>query len=325
MIYKPPFKITNNIIKLAQDISKELGFLIGTKLKYQTPHLRKNIKVQTIQSSLAIEGNSLTVDKITTILNGRRVLALQKDIIEVKNAIKVYKNLKIYNPLLIDDLLKAHKIIMQSLISDNGQWRSRAVGLVDGNKVTHIAPKAERVPYLMENLFEFLQNKKEISWLIKACIFHYELEFIHPFSDGNGRMGRLWQQLILMQEDDIFEYLPIETLIKNNQSQYYKVLGQCDENGNSTLFIEFMLEQILSIILLYTKNNVSKINTPESRLLFSKNYFKQKKFSRKEYVLLHKDISTATASRDLKYGLLKGELTKYGENNQTRYRFNIKL
>ena len=321
MSYKPPFKITNNILLLIQDISKSLGFLSGAKLKLQPTTLRKSNKIQTIQSSLAIEGNNLTIDQITAVLLGKKVLAPKKDIIEVQNAIKVYEQICNYNPLSLNDFLNSHKLLLQDLAEDNGKWRSGNVGIMRGNKVVHIAPKAKKVNDLMLELFDFLKSNKDVSWLIKACVFHYELELIHPFSDGNGRMGRLWQQIILMKEDKIFEYIPIEALIKDNQEQYYKVLGICDNVGESTLFIEFMLEQISHAIGSYNENILSNVNTPTMRLEYARDYFINKSFSRKEYILLHKNISTATASRDLKYALDQKKLQRIGDKNQSIYRF----
>lgn len=321
MSYQPPFNINNNILKLAQDISKALGFLSGAKLRAQPTQLRKSNKIKTIQSSLSIEGNSLTLKQITAILQGQRVLAPKKDISEAQNAIKVYEELNSYNPLSLKDFLNAHKVMMDGLITDNGKWRSSAVGIMQASKVAHLAPPAKRVGILMNDLFSFLKSSKALSWLIKACVFHYELEFTHPFSDGNGRMGRLWQQVILMQEDVIFEYLPIETLIKENQQQYYKVLGICDKAGESTIFIEFMLEQTLSALTDYNDNILSTVTTPSTRLEYAKECFANKTFSRKDYLLLHKDISTATASRDLKYASEKGSLYKLGNKNQTLYKF----
>lgn len=321
MSYKPRFKITNNILLLIQDISKALGFLSGAKLKIQPTKLRKSNKIKTIQSSLAIEGNSLTIDQITAILLGKRVLAPKKDIIEVQNAIKVYEQICNYDPLSLNDFLNSHKLLLQDLIEDNGQWRSKGVGIMQGNKIVHIAPKAKTVGKLMLELFDFLKSNKDLSWLIKACVFHYELELIHPFSDGNGRMGRLWQQIILMKEDKIFEYIPIETLIKDNQEQYYEVLRLCDKAGESTLFIEFMLGQIRYAINSYNENILSNVTTPHMRLEYARDHFVNRNFSRKEYILLHKDISTATASRDLKYAVEQKALQKIGDKNQSFYRF----
>ncbi len=320
---KPSFTITAKILKLAQDISQKIGYLYGSKLTLAPVTLRKVNKIKTIQSSLAIEGNTLSADQITAILENKRVIAPKKEIIEVENAIHVYNKMREFNPISINSFLNAHKIMMKSLIKDNGLWRRGNVGIMQGNKVSRIAPQAKMLPKLMTKLFEFISSNEEISWLIKACIFHYELEFIHPFSDGNGRMGRLWQQLILMKEDKIFEYIPIETLIKENQHEYYEVLAQCDNLGQSTLFIEFMLQQIYICLAIYCDNTMSEINTPIARLNFAAENFQKQPFSRKDYILLHKNISTSTASRDLKLGINKHKLKNIGQNNQTLYKFII--
>jgi len=182
-------------------------------------------------------------------------------------------------------------------------------------------PPANRVPKLMADLFSFIKTKDSLPWLIKACVFHYELEFIHPFKDGNGRMGRLWQQLLLMKEDLVFEFIPVETIIKAKQHKYYSVLEKCDQLGNSTLFIEFSLKQILAALTAYTSSTISTINTPTARLDFVKDKLGFSWFSRKEYITLHKDISTATASRDLLLGIKTGKVITQGFKNQARYQF----
>jgi len=318
---KPPFQITNKILELLQDISYELGILVGAKLYTPPIKLRKNNHIKTLQSSLAIEGNTLSLEQITDIINGKRVLAPEKDILEVKNAIKLYNDLTIFNPFKVESLLKAHEILMQGLIEDNGNWRKGNAGIFKGTEIIHFAPPANRIPVLMQDLFEFMEQNGDISLIIKACIFHYELEFIHPFSDGNGRIGRLWQQLLLMQTNKIFEYISVESLIRNNQSEYYSVLSKCDKLGESTLFIEFMLSQILAALKLYSDNTIYEADTPLSRIEFAKNVLANKWFSRKDYISMHKNISTATASRDLSYGLAQGILVSKGDRNQTYYRF----
>ncbi|WP_417904949.1 Fic family protein [Candidatus Tisiphia endosymbiont of Micropterix aruncella] len=318
---KPPFQVSNKVLTLLQDIAYELGILSGAKLSLPAVKLRKSNQIKTIHSSLAIEGNSLSLDQITNIIDGKPVLGSKNDIIEVNNAIKLYNNLHKLNPLSIDYLLEAHRLLMQELIVDNGYFRASGVGIFKGDEITHIAPKASRVPLLMDKLFQFIKQNKDIPWLIKACVFHYELAFIHPFSDGNGRMGRLWQQLLLMKADPIFKYIPVEVLIKNEQSEYYNVLAECDKAGESTLFIEFMATQILKTLQLYVNNVVSPVKTPKSRLEFAKIKLPNSWFSRKDYILLHKDISSASASRDLIFGVKEGILTYKGIKNQTCYKF----
>lgn len=180
---QPPFDITPTILALSQRITHELGFLSGVKLPATPLHLRKNSQIKTIQASLAIEGNTLSLEQVTDLLQGKRVIAPVKDIQEVKNAIAVYEHLKDWNPQSMADLLKAHHRLMQNLANDNGKFRAGGVGVFKGNKVKHVAPQANRVPELMKQLFDFIQNDNQFSWLIKACIFHYEFVFIHPFSE----------------------------------------------------------------------------------------------------------------------------------------------
>lgn len=318
---KPPFQITNKILGLLQDISYELGILAGSTLYSQPVKLRKNNQIKTIHSSLAIEGNSLSVEQITDIINGKRVLAPEKDILEVNNAIKLYNDLTIFDSCSVESLLKAHKILMQGLVEDNGKWRKGNAAIFKGTEIIHFAPPASRVSLLMQDLFNFINKNDGTSEIIKACIFHYEFEFIHPFSDGNGRIGRLWQQLLLMQTNKIFEYISVESLIRNNQSEYYSVLSKCDKLGESTLFIEFMLDQIVTALRLYSNNVVYEASTPLARMEFAKVNLMDKWFSRKDYISVHKNISTATASRDLLYGLENKLLISKGDKNQTYYKF----
>src|SRR5690606_20679667 len=252
---KPPYQITDKILKLVVSISEKLGEINAVHLYKPPTELRKKNRIKTIQSSLEIEGNTLTEEQITALLENKRVLAPRKDIIEVKNAIKVYEQLNEFNPYKLKDLEKAHGILMNGLIDNAGKLRTANVGIVKGSKVEHIAPSGSMIKGLMNDLFSYLTANEEIV-LIKSCVFHYEFEFIHPFLDGNGRMGRLWQTLILMDKYPVFEYLPVESLIKTNQDTYYKVLSQSDKIGASTPFIEFMLGIILQSLenLLTTQN-----------------------------------------------------------------------
>lgn len=319
---QPPFDITPTILALSQRITHELGLLSGIQLPSMPIFLRKDSQIKTIQASLAIEGNTLSIEQITDLLQGKRVIAPVKDIQEVKNAIAVYERLKDWNPESIPDLLKAHHRLMQGLASDNGKFRAGGVGIFKGNKVKHVAPQANRVPQLMKQLFDFIQNDNQFSWLIKACVFHYEFVFIHPFSDGNGRMARLWQQLLLMQEHPVFELITVENLIKVNQSTYYDVLSTCDHSGKSTLFIEFSLQQLFEALKNYSATYTTTAHTSTDRLELAKNTFKTQWFCRKDYLELHKTISTSTASRDLSSGIKIKNLLKKGIGSQTCYRFS---
>lgn len=211
---------------------------------------------------------------------------------------------------------------MKGLINSNGEWRQKAVGIFKDKKISHIAPSAKRVENLMIDLFDFTKKKKNVPWLLKACIFHYELEFIHPFEDGNGRMGRLWQQLLLMKENSIFEFISVESLIRNHQTEYYQVLEKCDHQGQSTEFVEFSLKHILSAIKEYTINISSQVINEAQRLNYAKTLIKTW-FNRKQYMTLLKNISSATASRDLAAGIQKKLLIKKGEKNQILYKFSL--
>lgn len=320
MTYIPPFSITPRILSLSQAISHALGVLEGEKLDVEPVKLRRENNIKTIQSSLAIEGNTLSLAQVTHIFEGIRVIGPQKDIIEVKNALLVYEKFDQLNPLSMRDFLYAHKILMNDLIKDNGQWRQSGVGIFKGEKVAHVAPPAKRVPDLMKDLFDFLKKNKETPLLLKACIFHYELEFIHPFMDGNGRMGRLWQQLLLAKENPIFKFVTVEELIRHNQKNYYAVLSECDKAGDSTLFIEFSLNLILMALENYRKSiSITSVKDPTSRLTYARKTLQGHWFSRKEYMDVFKDLSTSTASRDLKMGLDQKLLEKKGDQNQSLY------
>lgn len=316
---KPPYDITPKILKLITSISEKIGEINATFLDKPSPTLRKQNKIKTIHSSLKIEGNTLTEEQITSLLENKRVIGPKKDVLEVLNAIEIYENIEKYNPLSEKSFLKAHSVLMSELIEKPGKYRKQGVGIVKGSKVEHLAPPHENVPFLMKDLFEYLKTD-EIE-LIKSCVFHYEIEFIHPFLDGNGRMGRLWQTLILIEKYPVFEYIPFETLISKNQEEYYKVLALCDKTGKSTFFIEYMLSIIdssLNELLNYNNRNFNS----EQRL----EYFKSlefKEFSRKDYMDTFKDISSSTASRDLKKGIELGILIKIGELNKTRYKITV--
>ncbi len=239
-MYRPPFEITSEIVNLISRISERIGEIHAFRNTPANVRLRKENRIKTIHSSLAIENNSLGIEQITAILEGKRVLGSPREITEVKNSIEVYERLLELDPLSEADLLKAHKLMMHDLVSESGKYRTGAVGIFNGNRMVHVAPPAERVPFLMADLFEWLKSS-DAHPLIKSCVFHYEFEFIHPFQDGNGRMGRLWQTVILKEWREIFAWLPAETLVKEHQKEYYAALGSSDRKADSTGFIEFML------------------------------------------------------------------------------------
>ena len=245
--YQPPFKITSKIIDYISRISEKIGEINSLENSPHQVKLRKENRIKTIHSSLAIENNSLTIEQITAIIDGKRVLGSPNEIQEVKNAIQAYELLLTLNPYEEKDLLKAHSLMMQDLVSNNGKYRNEGVGIFDGNQVVHLAPPADRVPLLMADLFNWLKTS-DVHPLIKSCVFHYEFEFIHPFQDGNGRMGRLWQTVILKEWKEVFAWIPVETLIKENQSEYYNALNSSDKEADSSSFIEFMLSLLLKTI-----------------------------------------------------------------------------
>lgn len=314
---KPPYEITAEILKYITSISEKIGEVNAKYLIKTNPTLRKQNQIKTIHSSLSIEGNTLTEEQITAILENKRVVGPEKDILEVLNALEVYKNINKLKPESEKDFLKAHKLLLQKLIKEPGKYRTQSVGIVKGSKVEHIAPPHENVPYLMKNLFEYLKDKNELT-LIKSCVFHYEMEFIHPFLDGNGRMGRLWQTLILLQDYPIFEFLPFETLISKNQNDYYNALSLSDKEGKSTKFIEYMLKIIERSLEELLQNSTKKLTDKDRILIFLENCTSD--FTRKDYMNYFKDISSATASRDLKNAVESGLISKLGDKKTTTYK-----
>lgn len=313
---KPPYDITPKILKLISSISEKIGEVNANYLTKQSPQLRKQNRIKTIHSSLRIEGNTLTEEQITALIENKRVIGPEKDVLEVLNAIKVYEKLDSYKFSSDKSFLKAHLELMNGLIESAGKYRKKGVGIVKGTIVEHVAPPFENVPHLMKDLFEYLKDSDELT-LLKSCVFHYEMEFIHPFLDGNGRMGRLWQTLILMAEYPVFEFLPFETLISKTQDEYYKSLALSDKSGKSTYFIEYMLgviEKSLESLLNYNNRVLKDVDRLE--------YFLNlgiKEFNRKDYMNVFKDLSSATASRDLKKGMEMNMFESVGNLNKTKY------
>jgi Fic family protein len=314
---RPPYDITPLILKMISSISEKLGEINAHFLSKQSPQLRKQNRIKTIQSTLTIEGNTLNEEQIAALIENKRVIAPQKDILEVINAIKVYENLSIYNYQSEKHFLNAHRELMNGLIIESGKYRIRGVGVVKENKVEHLAPPANNVTQLMKELFNYLKDEKELA-LIKSCVFHYEMEFIHPFLDGNGRMGRLWQTLILMKQYPVFEYIPFETMISKNQNDYYQALALSDKSGKSTIFIEYMLAIIDKSLgeLLDFNQRIFK-DTDRLEFFISLGV---KEFTRKTYMNTFKDISSTTASRDLKKGIELNLFECTGQLNQTKYK-----
>ncbi len=246
--YKPPYEITPAILTLVAEIAAEVGRLGALSGQGSVPKLRRENRIKSIHASLAIENNTLTLEQVTAVIEGKRVLGKPSEIQEVKNAFAAYEAMTGWNPHSVKDLLAAHRLLMAGLVDDAGRFRSRAVGIAQGGRVVHLAPPADRVAGLMKDLLAWLK-RTDAHPLVASCVFHYELEFIHPFADGNGRMGRLWHSLILSRWNPLFAFLPVETVIRDRQSDYYRVLGTCDKAGNSTAFIEFLLAALLTALL----------------------------------------------------------------------------
>ena len=245
-MYQPPFNITPEMLHLISGISEQVG-IINARLgeNVPSPILRKKNQIKTIHSSLAIENNTLTLKQVTDIIDGKRVLGAPDEIQEVKNAIEAYRLMPQLDAFKEKDLLKAHELMMKDLVKQAGHYRQEGVGVFDGNgNCLHMAPPADRVPQLMGDLFQWVKTTKEHP-LIHSCVFHYEFEFIHPFIDGNGRMGRFWQTMLLARWKGIFAWLPVETIVKEHQQEYYNAIAQSDAAGESTLFVEFMLKCLL--------------------------------------------------------------------------------
>jgi cell filamentation protein, protein adenylyltransferase len=316
---KPPYEITQNVLKFVTSISEKIGEVNANYLNKQSPTLRKQNKIKTIHSSLQIAGNTLSQEQITALIENKRVIGPEKDVTEVLNAIKVYENLESFKATDEKSFLNAHQIMMKSLDTSPGKYRNKSVGIVKGLEVALVAPPFENVPFLMKDLFTYLKKSDEIA-LIKSCVFHYEMEFIHPFLDGNGRIGRLWQTIILMEKYPVFEFLPFETLINKTQNEYYQSLALSDKAGNSTVFIEYMLQvidQSLGELLNFNNRTLREMDRIEYFLKISSN-----QFTRKDYMNTFKDISTATASRDLKKATELNLIKMQGKDNRTFYTIN---
>lgn len=247
--YSPPYTITNRILTLVAYISEKIGSINITNNIDKRPHLRKNNRIKSIHSSLKIEANSLSLDEVHKIIDGKLVLGDKKEIQEVKNAYDAYKMIGSIDPYDCNDLKKIHGIMTKYLIQESGVFRKKEEGVFDGDCCIFMAPPAKFVPDLMEQLFDWMKEEKDnIHPLILSSIFHYEFVFIHPFADGNGRMARLWHTTLLSKWNKVFEYLPLESQIEQFQQDYYSAISKCHIDGEPTFFIEFMLEQINNVL-----------------------------------------------------------------------------
>lgn len=317
----PPYTLTVKILKLVANISSVLGKINSLAITAPEPKLRKKNHIRTIKSTLAIEGNTFTEEQITAILENKKVIGSKREIFEVKNAIALYQEIDHFSPTSVQSFLKAHDTLMKNLVESSGKFRSKNVGILKGNIVKHVAPKPTMVNKLVNNLLTWIKKEVDLHPLVVSSIVHYEIEFIHPFEDGNGRMGRFWQTLLLSKFDPLFKFIPIESVIEKNQKKYYKALEESDKQGESTAFIEFMLQTILTALKEFDSETKSVVITSEDRLQKAKDHFKNTEFSRKDYMELFKTISSATASRDLKLGINNNILKINGKFNQAKYLF----
>lgn len=246
--YTPPYRLTDEMLELVSEIMENLGKLNNLNELEKLPRLRRVNRIKSIHSSLSIENNTLSLEQVTDVINGRKVLGPKEDILAVQNANLAYREIENINPYEINDLLKIHGIMMKGLVGNAGKMRTGQVGVINTEgKVVHLAPPAEFVPNQLNQLFNWMKTTNA-NMLIKSCVFHYEFEFIHPFEDGNGRMGRLWQTALLANWKPIFAWIPIESIIKENQEEYYKAITISTSEASSNVFILFMLNVISKAI-----------------------------------------------------------------------------
>ena len=321
---KPPFEITNTMIHQVAEIAELVGKLTSTNQLSANPTLRRTNRIRTIHGSLAIEQNTLSLEQVTAVLNGKQVLAPPKDIAEVKNAYEIYERLDELNPYSADDLLTAHGIMTRGLVDESGVFRSRPVGVVDQEgHVLHFGTLPQYVPDLVMELLEWVKDS-DIHMLIRSCVFHYELELIHPFADGNGRIGRLWHTLLLSRWNPAFAWLPVESMIHARQPEYYAAINASNVSGESTVFIEFMLSTIkVSLIDAINTSDVlsdGPIDKAAMRWKQIEKFLETHEFIMNADVRVLFGVSSATANRILAGFSTAGRLVKYREGGHWAYR-----
>lgn len=319
-LQKYPFQINSNIINLVADISELSGQIsINSKLT-NSPQLRRTNRIKTIYSSLAIEQNTLTIEQVTDVIAGKRILAPPKDIAEVKNAYEIYERLDSLNPYSVEDLLHAHGVMVRDLVIEAGEFRTKPVGVVDSKgNILHFGTLPAYVPQLVCELLDWVKNDS-LHILIKSCVFHYEFELIHPFSDGNGRIGRLWHTLLLSTWNPMFAWLPIESIIHDKQSKYYEAINESNNNADSTVFIEFMLGAIKSALLDVTESSSAKTDKASNREKVIKEYLISNNIISNKNVCEMLNVSTSTANRILNAMLEKGDIIKFKNGKYWAYK-----
>ena len=323
---KPPFEITNRMIGYVAEIAELLGKLNVTNALSSNPTLRRSNRIRTIYGSLAIEQNTLSLEQVTAVLNGKHVLAPPKDIAEVKNAYEIYERLDELDPYSVDDLLTAHGIMTRGLIEESGMFRTRPVGVVDSEgHVLHFGTLPQYVPDLVMELLEWAKIS-EVHMLIRSCVFHYELELIHPFADGNGRVGRLWHTLLLSKWNPAFAWLPVESIIHNRQQEYYAAINASNDAGESTVFIEFMMSAIKASLMeaISTSDEMSDGKMDKATLRWKKieEYLKTHDYIMNADVRELFGVSAATANRILAELASDGILLKCRESGHWVYKLN---
>ena len=320
---KPPFEITNQIIDRVAEIAELVGRLTVSSPLSSNPTLRRANRIRTIHGSLAIEQNTLTLEQVTTVLNGKHVLAPPKDIAEVKNAYEIYERLEELDPYSVDDLLTAHGIMTRGLEEESGMFRTRPVGVVDSEgHVLHFGTLPQYVPDLVLELLDWVKTS-EVHMLIRSCVFHYELELIHPFADGNGRVGRLWHTLLLSKWNPAFAWLPVESIIHDRQPEYYAAINASNDAGESTVFIEFMLSAIKASLIetIKTSDGMSDGKMDKATLRWRK----IEEFLKTHDYIMNADVrdlcgvSAATANRILAGLVLDGNLIKVHLGRHWKY------
>jgi len=325
--YAPPYNTTDKIVHLVAEISEQVGAITIKNENTPNPQLRRDNQIRTIHSSLAIENNSLSLAQVTDIINGKRVLGAPNEIREVKNAYDAYNLLLTLDPYSKNDMLTAHKILMADLTKEAGKLRSGGVGIFAGQQLVHMAPPAKFVQGHIENLLHWVQHS-DAHLLVKSCVFHYEFEFIHPFDDGNGRMGRMWQTLLLVQWKPFFAWLPVEDIVRNRQQEYYDVLAAADKAGNCTVFVEFMLLAIRDALseLRQTEQVRVQVTVQVEKLL---DVLGSETLSVKEIMgrlgLKHRPTVTTTYIRPaLELGLIEMTVPDRPNSNKQKYRLVVK-
>lgn len=325
---KPPFEITNQMIDYVAEIAELLGRLKVTDTLSSDPTLRRGNRIRTIHGSLAIEQNTLSLEQVTAVLNGKHILAPPKDIAEVKNAYEIYERLDELDPYSVDDLLTAHGIMTRGLVEESGMFRTRPVGVVDSEgHILHFGTLPQYVPDLVMELLDWAKTS-EIHMLIRSCVFHYELELIHPFEDGNGRVGRLWHTLLLSKWNPAFAWLPVESIIHDRQQEYYAAINASNNAGESTVFIEFMLSAIKASLMdtISASDEMSNEKMDKATLRWKKieEYLKNHDYIMNADVRQLCGVSAATANRILSSFVEKGKLSKDRKGGHWAYKKNLK-